>query len=333
MRLKQAILTIILPSLLLTACAVEAEEGTYASQDRVMQAWMRHNHPGISTYGSTGMYVLDMETGAGPAVGDSSYVWVHYVKRTLDGDIVSTNIQTLAEQLGDYSANSYYGSRIWRVDQDFLPDDLETLLKTMRGGGKAKVALPASASAHANSMYSAFSGTAESINQVIDLTIDTVVTDIHDYQEQVMREYFRRNYQVADTAAEHLYFKLLSKGGSGSDTDTIPEGNNVSVRYIGRLLNGQVFDTNIEDTAKFYRIWKSTGSYNALTVSYYKDNEEQFNNNNSVVKGFGKAIQMMGFGDTAVTLFSSQLGYGEAGKSPVPEYAPLIFWLYIEPRD
>lgn len=36
-------------------------------------------------------------------------------------------------------------------------------------------------------------------------------------------------------------------------------------------------------------------------------------------------------GEKAVTLFNSELGYGEDGKNPsIPEYSPLSFWLYIE---
>lgn len=332
MRLKEAILATLLPAVLLTAsCAVEPTTGTYTSQDRVMQAWMRHNHPGVSTYGNTSLYVIDMDEGHGPAAGDSSYVCVHYTKRSLTGDILSTNHQALAEQLGNYSVSTYYGSRIWRVDQGYLPTDLETVIKRMRSGGRVTVALPVSASLHDNSMYSAFTGTSENDNELIDLTIDTVLADIHAYQEQVMKEWFSRNYQVADTAAEHLYFKKLEE--HTADTDTIPEGNNVSIRYIGRLLNGQVFDTNIEDTAKFYRIWKKGGSYDAMNLTYHND-EALFNENSSVIKGFGKAIQKMNFGEKAVTVFSSRLGYGEAGESPsIPEYAPLCFWLYIEPKN
>ena len=333
MRIKYLLLATLIPALLLTAaCAVEPQTETYASQDRVMKAWMRHNYPGKTTYGDTGLYVLDMEPGDGPAIGDSAYVFAHYVKSKLDGEIISTNDEGLARQLGTYSVLNHYGSSIWRIDQGYLPDDLETVLHAMKSGGYAKVALPLSASGHALSMYSAFSGTEESYNEILELTIDTVVNRIYAYQEQVMKDWFQRNYQVSDTAAEHLYFKKLVE--KTAESDTISEGHNVSVRYIGRLLNGQVFDTNIEDTAKFYRIWKSTGSYNALTISYYKDDPEQFGNNNSVVDDFGKAIRMMNFGEKAVTVFNSELGYGEKGKSPsVPEYAPLCFWLYIEPKD
>lgn len=333
MRIKYLLLATLIPAFLLTAaCAVEPQTETYASQDRVMKAWMRHNYPGLTTYGDTDLYVLSLNPGDGPAVSDSAYVFAHYVKTKLDGEVISTNDEILAKQLGTYSVSNYYGSSIWRVDQGYLPEDLETVLRAMKSGGYAKVALPLSASGHAFSMYSAFSGTEESYNEILEIEIDTVVNKIYAYQEQLMKDWFQRNYQVSDTAAEHLYFKKLVE--KTAESDTISEGHNVSVRYIGRLLNGQVFDTNIEDTAKFYRIWESTGSYNALTISYYKDDPEQFGNNNSVVDGFGKAIRMMNFGEKAVTVFNSELGYGEKGKSPsVPEYAPLCFWLYIEPKD
>jgi len=332
MKLKDILLASLLPAVLLSACAVEPETETYASMDRVMQAWMRSYYPGVSTFDTTGLYILDMEAGRGPAVSDSAYVWVHYVKSDLDGDILSTNHQSLSEQLGTYAVSNYYGSDIWRVDQGYLPNDLEALIKTMKSGSRAKVALPLSASSHPSSKYNAFSSTIESTNEIIELAIDTVMTDVYAYQEKVMREWFHRNFQVADTVAEHLYFKKLVE--TDSETDSIPEGNSVNVRYIGRLLNGQVFDTNIEDTAKFYRIWDSDNTYDALSISFYKDDDSLFDDNNSVVTGFGKAVQKMNFGEKAVTVFGPQLGYGEAGsKSSIPEYAPLYFWLYIEPRD
>ena len=98
-------------------------------------------------------------------------------------------------------------------------------------------------------------------------------------------------------------------------------------------MDGRVFDTNIEDTAKFYRIYKSNGSYNALSIEYYRTDTTKFSSANSVVKGFGKGVTLMNYGEKAVVLFNSQLGYGEKGSSPsIPEYSPLSFWLYIEPK-
>ena len=333
MRIKYIFLaTILLSGLLATACAVTPEEDSNYSTDRVMKAWLNVNYPGVNTYGDTGAYVLEMEPGNGPSVGDSAYVWAHYVKRSLDQTIKSTNIRQLAEQLGSYSATAYYGSDIWQVDQGYLPDALETILKKMRGGGHAKIALPISASSHNSAIYTAFNSTSESENLIIDLTIDTVMTDIYDYQERTMKAWFLEHYASTDTITEGLYFKKLDK--KESESDTIAEGNSVSVRYIGRLLNGTVFDTNIEDTAKFYRIWKSDGSYTGLSINFYKSDETKWSSENSVVDGFGKAVMHMNYGETAVTVFNSKLGYKEKGSNPsIPEYSPLFFWLYVEPKD
>ena len=320
-----------LAGVLATSCAVTPEEDTYFASDRVMKSWIKVNYPGISPYGDTGAYILEMDPGSGPAVSDTAFIRAHYVKRRLDASITATNIQQLAEQIGSYTATTYYGGNTWQVGKGYLPDALETVLKTMRSGGHVKLALPMSASDHEFSLYNAFSGTSESDNLVIDLTIDTVLTDIYAYQEKTMRAWFQEHYASTDTVVEGLYFKKLVERLEANDT--IPEGNNVSVRYIGRTLDGRVFDTNIEDTAKFYRIWNSSKTYNAMSISYYKEDESKFGSENSVVGGFGKAIQQMNYGEKAAAVFNSRLGYEEKGSSPsIPEYAPLYFWLYIEPK-
>ena len=174
MTLKKALFpTLLLTAFLMAACAVNSETEDYYSQDRVMKAWMNCNYPGLTPYGNTGAYVIDMVKGEGTPVTDSSYIRVFYTKRTLDGDITSTNDQELAEQLGEYAKSYWYGGNTWRVDQGYLPEALETVLKTMRAGGRLKMALPASASSHDYSLYDAFTSTSESDNQIIDLTIDT----------------------------------------------------------------------------------------------------------------------------------------------------------------
>ena len=183
MRIRKHILAaLFLAGALTASCAVTNEEDANYSYDRVMKAWINVNYPGLKPFGDTGVYLLEMEEGSGPGMTDSSYIKAHYTKRSLDGTITSTNIRRIAEQLGSYKNTNYYGGNFWRLDQGYLPDGLESVLKTMRSGGRVKLALPHSASSHDYSFYSAFSSTSESDNEIIDLTIDTVVTDIYDYQ-------------------------------------------------------------------------------------------------------------------------------------------------------
>lgn len=314
------------------SCAVTPDEDSDYSYDRVMKAWINVNYPGLKPFEDTGAYILEMDRGNGPAVTDSAYIRAHYTKQTLDRSITSTNIRRIAEQLGTYKNTTCYEGNTWRLGQGYLPDALETILKTMRSGGHVKVALPHSASAHGFSLYSAFSGTNESDNLIIDMAIDTVLTDIYAYQEKAMKTWFQAHYASTDTLETGLYFKKLVE--KTADTDTVAEGTSVKVRYIGRLLDGMVFDTNVEDTAKFYRIYNSSNTYSTLNITYYKSDEGKFSSENSIVSGLGKAIQCMNYGETAVAVFNSKLGYEEKGKSPsIPEYAPLCFWIRIEEKN
>jgi len=323
---------ILLITLLLTgatACAVAPEEDDDAAYDRVMKAWLRVHYPGAQA-SSGGAYVLEMNQGSGPSVTDSAYVRAHFTKQALDLTIEDTNVEEVAGQLGTWTVSTWFGGNTWRVDQSYIPEGLEKIIKGMRGGATARIALPKSASSHDYTAYHAFSSLSEADNYIYDIAIDTVITDIYAYQERALSRWFREHYASASTLEEHLYFKKLEEHA----TDTIAEGNNVNVRYIGRLLNGQVFDTNIEDTAKFYRIWNDGKTYEALSIAYYKQDEDQFSTSNSVVDGFGKAVLAMNYGEIAVAAFDSTLGYGESGSGDaIPEYSPLVFWLYIEPKE
>lgn len=327
----------LLVSLLLTAslalsCAVEPDEDSDIVYDHVMDAWMRVNYPAVKPYGTHGAYVLQMDKGDGVSIGDSAYIKVHYTKSMLDGTIVETNEEDLAKQMGNYAVSSNYAGNTWRLTQGYVPDALEEVIRSMRSGGRATIALPKSASGHNATMYDAFTSSEEANNYIFDLAIDTVINDIISYQDREMREWFRARYGIQDTVANHLFFKKLVE--KTADSDTITEGASINVYYIGRLMDGQVFDTNIADTAKFYRIWSGDKSYSALSVTFYKDDDDKFSSDNNVVSGFGQAIQRMNYGETAVALFNSELGYGGNGSNPsIPEYAPLFFWLYIEPSD
>ena len=163
MRIRKHILAaLFLAGALTASCAVTNEEDANYSYDRVMKAWINVNYPGLKPFGDTGVYLLEMEEGSGPGMTDSSYIKAHYTKRSLDGTITSTNVRRIAEQLGSYKNTNYYGGNFWRLDQGYLPDGLESVLKTMRSGGRVKLALPHSASSHDYSFYSAFSSTSTS---------------------------------------------------------------------------------------------------------------------------------------------------------------------------
>lgn len=309
------------------SCAVSSTADDSA-QDRVLKAWMDVNYPGVQPR-STGAYVISLESGSGDSIADSAYVFAHYTCTDLEGNIASTNKLDLAEQLGTFEYNGYYGSDIWRVDQGYIPSGLEEVIKNLRVGGKATVAIPVSASYTEASVYNAFPESEEA-NVIYNITVDGVTYDIKDREESMLRDFRDINFAGLDSLRDGFYMKKLVE----CPDDTIPGGNTVKVRYIGRLVETrQVFDTNVQDSAKFYRLYDSENTYEGLEITINED-EESFFENNSVVSGFGYALMNMNYGETAVCFFRSDLGYSASGSgNSIPEYAPLCFWIHVEEDD
>lgn len=311
------------------SCAKTPTETSKSAYDKVLKSWVRVNYGKDVMPNDSGVYVLNFLQGSGKAVGDSSYVCVHYVCKDLSGNIKSTNYLDLCKQLGTFSEADYYGSDIWRMGFNSIVPGLEQVLATMRAGGKATVAIPVSQTSVKNPGYNAFPSS-EKDNVVYEIELDDVVDDIYEVQKNQLKEYSARYYGAMDTIAEGFYFKMVSETPG---CDSIADEASINVWYVGKRLDGTVFDTNIEDTAKKYRIYSSSGTYEAMSVSYRSDLAD-FISNSTNIQGFTRALSMMKYGDTAETFFNSNYGYGEAGsKASIAEYAPLFFRLYIEPKE
>ena len=309
----------------LSSCAKEDSLDSDEIFDRVLASWIKVNYSS-ATKTASGVYVISMDKGSGKAVGDSSYVFVHYTRTDLEGNVASTNYEELSKRIGIHTQTAYYGSDIWRVGQDAICPGVEEILKKMCAGGHAMIAVPVSQSKVTNSTYNAFSES-ESSNVIYEFEVEDVLDDINSYENKLMTEYSARYFNAMDSIAGGFYFKLME---ALPDADTITDEGNVKVRYIGRLLNGTVFDTNIEDTAKKYRIYSESNEYNALDITFKSELEDMISDN-STVKGFTMAVHKLKKGEGGVTFFHSDLGYGAKGSSTsIPEYSPLRFDIWIE---
>ncbi len=75
-----------------------------------------------------------------------------------------------------------------------------------------------------------------------------------------------------DTLKYGLYYVQHKKPGpDDDDTVAFATDSTVYINYIGRRLDGQVFDTNIRDTAKRYDIFSSSSKYEPVAVTWNKD--------------------------------------------------------------
>ncbi|MDR6563663.1 MULTISPECIES: FKBP-type peptidyl-prolyl cis-trans isomerase [unclassified Arcicella] len=86
-------------------------------------------------------------------------------------------------------------------------------------------------------------------------------------------------------------------------------GKVAKIKYTGKFLSGEVFDTNVGKTDSL-----------SLTVG---------SSSTSFVTGFVVGINKMKLGEKATLIFRSALGYGSTGNTTIPPYTPLIFEVEI----
>lgn len=305
----------------LLSCAQEKEESDRSVQERILNAYVDLNYPQAERWDS-GIVMIDKEEGTGDTLNLYEAGFFKYSIKTLAGIYSDTNEEELARVLGWYSNSNYYGPKLFELGYQGIYAGLEEVMHNMREGGKATFILPPWLTYTSDPNSWNISG-----STIYEVELKEVVENMLTWQQDTMKAYINTHYPGLDTLKSDFYFKKLYDAGA----DTIDNGS-VNVRYVGRLLDGWVFDTNIADTAKKYGIYDKTNEYAALEVLYSED-AQQMKDDNSLVEGFVMALREMSYGDEAFTMFYSEYGYGADGSGSIGPYQPLIFWLYIEPDD
>ncbi|MDX5325878.1 MAG: peptidylprolyl isomerase [Bacteroidota bacterium] len=96
-------------------------------------------------------------------------------------------------------------------------------------------------------------------------------------------------------------------------------GDQVKVHYVGKFLDGQIFDTSIKDTAKEYGVYDQRREpYDPFTVQYGPGGR--------VIPGWVEGLQLMNVGDRTKLIIPPHLAYGQQGiPGAIPGNAYLIF--------
>lgn len=299
---------------------------------KYFEAWIRNNYPKAEQT-PMGYYVLENTEGSGDLVGNmetTPYLISHFTSRELDGSITSSTSEQMAKQLGQYKESNYYGPKvIYRADGSFFVG-LDDAVSTMRVGGHKKVAVPGwllNTERRANIEDYFLKEKDIPSPGIYEFDIVDVTKDINQWQIDSIERYMLHNPEtMADSVRKGQYFKRLKEP---TDTTAFEETAAVYISYVGRLLNGTVFDTNIRDTAKYYHIYKEGGKYEPVAVTWNTTTYSKMTMGGSesgMIDGFAFAIHRMRTGEKAMTIFYSDFGYASSGSgSAIPSYSPLRF--------
>lgn len=294
--MKKHIFLAAVAAALLAGCAKTPSAGLNDANRAYLEAWIKVHHPG-ATKTPMGAYVLKETGGTGESLGNyenTPYVRVNYTVTDLAGNVSETNSETLAKQLGTFSEFNYYGPRIWTRPFYGVPAGVEEALSTMKVGGRKTVMIPgwllsSREYADAEAYFTQAKGT-DAI-----YTIETVerITDIVKWENDSLCSYMRRNFPSVAMSDSLRYGFYYVRAVEPMDTCGFKKDTTIYVNYIGRLLNGTVFDTNIADTAKYYGLYEKGHSYGPSKVTCSSDYTASKMGTSSMIDGFSYAISRL----------------------------------------
>lgn len=137
------------------------------------------------------------------------------------------------------------------------------------------------------------------------------MTKKQEAEEELIKQYVADN-NIKVKPNENGMYVIVKKPGVGKKAE---KGSTVSVYYAGRLLNGKLFDTNMESVAK--EEGRQGGHFQPFAFTLGQ---------RSVITGWEEGIAGLRKGAKATLIIPSNLAYGATGAgNDIPPYSPLVF--------
>lgn len=316
------------------SCAKVQKTGANDATRRYFDAWMHVNHPDLEPTG-LGIYILEDKEGTGREVTDKGCAFVDYIISDLEGNITSYSGKETARQLGTYDTTTYYGPGKWFTaaseNVSVLQAGIREALIGMKVGGSKKFIIPSWLMS-----YEVFETEEEYLSRstdgsaaIYEIKVEDFTDSIYLWEIDQIGKYFSENQDIykgmtaADSLQYGFYYKELA---APTVRDTLKADTTVYINYTGKLLNGLVFDTTIEKTAKDNGLYSASKTYSPVPVKMAGDYSEIKLSGNTTISGFALTLKQMSDNEKGVGIFWSPLGYKENGSgSSIPGYAPLVF--------
>lgn len=330
--MKKIIISLLASTLLLCSCARVTSAGVNDASKRYFDAWLQKNYPNlVEKKQFPGFYVISETEGTGQLISISDitpYFRAEYRITDLDGNISSSTYVQDAYKLQTYYDSGYYGPDVFARADDALYAGIDYAVRDMHVGGTRKIIVPGWLVT--NSRYDTeqeYIDNVSGTDAIYTLHIVEAISDITQWEQDSLDRYVRTWYpkSVSDTAGFYKYTVREPEMEFENDTTFY-------INYIGRRLDGKVFDTNIADTAKFYGLWSSESTYEPTLINWSSDYTEitMTSDESSVITGFALLLNKMGDKEKAIGIFTSDFGYSSSGSGDyIPAYCPLQFEVEI----
>lgn len=339
-----------------TNCARHTPVGPNDSTRRYLDAWMQLNNINVEPT-DLGIYILEDKPGTGIEIAKEGFALLDYTTYDLEGNVISYTSDKVAMKLGDYdydSYTSYYGPEFLSTYEGNIYAGVADMIIGMKAGGQRKALIPSWLFSYkeydSESKY--FKETTSGSTLIYDVTVRDFTSDIDKWEIDSIGRFFSNDKILIDgvpanqlftkngvtmTAADSVnvgfYYKQLK---APVDTTSFAVDTTIFINYTGRLLNGQVFDTTIENVAKDHKIYSESKTYEPVQINW---TDAETNNHTGItmgtddsglIDGFTYTLWQMRPMEKGIGVFYSTLGYTYSGSgSTIPAYSPLIFEIEI----
>ncbi len=289
-----------------------------------------------------GIYQISNDEGTGTAVTKDGFAIMEFTAYDLEGNITEYTDSVTAVQLGEYDPSAYYGPEVWLTYDEAIPAGVLNALIGMKTGGSKKVIIPSWFMTYSvlDSPKDYFEKKSDMTHSIYEFTVKGFTTDISKWEiesigNHIIKEFGSLNAFSNDTTG--FYFR--NRKPYSSNAVEFPKDTTIYINYTGKLLNGLVFDTTVEKTAKDNNIYSSSREYAPVMIKFGATNGEikMGSDETEVIPGFSRTISKMKYNpkepnwkDSVIGIFESSQGYGYAGSgASIPAYAPLIFEIEV----
>ena len=338
MNMRKTTIIITAALLLLCGCAKIKTPGINEANKRYFDAWLSENHPElVGKQIFPGIYIIEDVPGTGEYIGPaliSPYIRADYRLTDLKGNILSSSFESDARKLRSYFKSAYYGPYIFERIDNGMYAGIDYAISDMKVGGIREFIVPGWLMTV--DRYDDENGYLENVSGtdcIYRMEITERIMDLIGWERDSVSRFIRRNYPGATQDTLGFYRKVIrpTAGDKVFSNDTT-----LYINYIGRRLDGKVFDTNIADTAKVHGIYSALNTYSPTLIKWSKN----FNSitmgdgGNSVIPGFAILLSKMQPYEKTIGVFDSSYGYSSAGSGAnIPSYSPLLFEVEIVDKE
>ena len=321
-------------ALLAASCNKNTGEGPNVALKRQFDAWRAIHYP--AAVEKDGIYILEDTPGTGSAWDKSLPItFMTYTMRSLNGTVTYNTNEQWAKQLGEWDQTYYYGPQVVPTGKDATYAGLDILLEGMRQGGTRTAIIPSWMMTYDryDSLGKYLEKSTDTPSMIYTVTYLDQTDNLSEYEFSLMKEYATEKWNVTDTlSTAAVFFKSFTH--FDDEPVEMPNDTTVYINYTGRRISdGQVFDTTVADTAKFYNIYNPSKTYAPVPVIWAEEAKSIKLSGNSVVDGFAHGLKAMHADEKASFVFGYHLGYGSSGSGKlIPSYAALQFDIEMVPQ-